>query len=265
MAAKLVPVGSDGDTAAFEREAAILQSCRDRNIVQFLGAVSDGTQLMLVTECASFSSFSIVPSSVQQRGCTPAAPRLAALCAGGARPQQCRTWPVVRCRTRSARVPAGARFTLSAAPAQLSRAGRLMQVHGAGRPGCGAAEGRQRQPALAPQVRASAAGVTVSAGSRIPALAGQRHLLLRPGGPSASSCMAHLGKDTARQLSQKSSVCWNGRPDLTRCTSAAGAAQARRASAARLLWTSPAGCTSCTPRASCTWCAAPPGITHRGS
>ena len=31
-------------------QVSILESCRDRNIVQFIGAVSDGQQTMLVTE-----------------------------------------------------------------------------------------------------------------------------------------------------------------------------------------------------------------------
>ncbi len=36
--------------ADFDREVRILESCRDRNIVQFLGSCADGTQTLLVTE-----------------------------------------------------------------------------------------------------------------------------------------------------------------------------------------------------------------------
>ena len=31
----------------------MLESCRDRNVVQFLGSCSDGAQTLLVTECAA--------------------------------------------------------------------------------------------------------------------------------------------------------------------------------------------------------------------
>ena len=42
----LVPFGK----ASTDLQVSILESCRDRNIVQFIGAVSDGQQTMLVTE-----------------------------------------------------------------------------------------------------------------------------------------------------------------------------------------------------------------------
>ena len=42
----LVPLGK----ASTDLQVSILESCRDRNIVQFIGAVSDGQQTMLVTE-----------------------------------------------------------------------------------------------------------------------------------------------------------------------------------------------------------------------
>lgn len=42
----LVPLSEVG----VRLQVSILESCRDRNIVQFIGAVSDGQQTMLVTE-----------------------------------------------------------------------------------------------------------------------------------------------------------------------------------------------------------------------
>lgn len=41
---------SDKQRADFEKEVKILESCRDRNIVQFLGSCADGNQTLLVTE-----------------------------------------------------------------------------------------------------------------------------------------------------------------------------------------------------------------------
>jgi hypothetical protein len=43
--------GSSGHSkASTSLQVSILESCRDRNIVQFIGAVSDRQQTMLVTE-----------------------------------------------------------------------------------------------------------------------------------------------------------------------------------------------------------------------
>ena len=50
-AVKVFPANAtDVQMADFQKEVVILKSCRDRNIVQFLGACITDTQTCLVTE-----------------------------------------------------------------------------------------------------------------------------------------------------------------------------------------------------------------------
>jgi len=50
-AVKVFPSNAtDVQMAEFQKEVVILKSCRDRNIVQFLGACITDTQTCLVTE-----------------------------------------------------------------------------------------------------------------------------------------------------------------------------------------------------------------------
>lgn len=52
VAVKVFPSdATDMQMAEFQKEVVILKSCRDRNIVQFLGACVTDTQTCLVTEC----------------------------------------------------------------------------------------------------------------------------------------------------------------------------------------------------------------------
>lgn len=56
VAVKVFPSdATDIQMADFQKEVVILKSCRDRNIVQFLGACVTDTQTCLITECASWS------------------------------------------------------------------------------------------------------------------------------------------------------------------------------------------------------------------
>lgn len=58
-AVKVFPSNAtDVQMADFQKEVVILKSCRDRNIVQFLGACITDTQTCLVTECVQLQNIS---------------------------------------------------------------------------------------------------------------------------------------------------------------------------------------------------------------
>ena len=67
VAVKVIALdASEQQRADFEREVRILESCRDRNIVQFLGSCADGTQTLLVTEFMDEGAPARLPACCQR-------------------------------------------------------------------------------------------------------------------------------------------------------------------------------------------------------
>jgi Protein tyrosine and serine/threonine kinase len=56
VAVKIFPThATPQQHAEFQREVVLLKSCRDGNIVQFLGASQTESQTLMITECVMFA------------------------------------------------------------------------------------------------------------------------------------------------------------------------------------------------------------------